>query len=533
MPWRPDPRRTPPRRTAPRLRAAAALSAVLAFAATACGGGSDDKSAPAASGAAAKTGGSLTMLALADSRALDPFTASGVAVADEPRLSALYDPLVYLDDADGKVKPHLAEGLTTADNGATWTLKLRPGVKFSDGTDFNADAVKLTWEMHTKPENRSTQASYASGLTLQVVDPLTLTITPKAPNPNFDRLVATRLTYIEAPSALAKGLTEAGAKPVGAGPFILQSWTRGSEQVFVRNPNYWQKDKGLPKLDKLTIKAVQDREQQYTTVKAGGADLVASSYPEYLDRAKKELQVSQLSLIGGQHIAFNLRQAPFDDIRARRAIALALDPAEVPKVLGNGFVPAKNFFDQTSPFFDPAAAQPAQNKEEAQKLFDELAAEGKKVDFTYTISQTGVKVAELMKSRLEQFRNVSMRIEALDVAAFVAKFNVQRNYQAGQYQSWLPDPEPEMWSLFHSASPLNQNGWKNPAADKALDDARASTDPAVRKQAYAALQQAMVADLPVWVYAESTVGIIYGKNVSGVQVYNAGSLFMDRVGVGG
>ncbi|NUU20275.1 MAG: ABC transporter substrate-binding protein [Streptomycetaceae bacterium] len=521
MPLRPFPARR---------RGAAAALAVLALTATACGG-SDPKSGPATG--EAKAGGSLTMLALGDSRALDPFTASGVAVADEPRLAALYDPLVYLDPADGKVKPHLAESLGSTDNGATWTLRLRPGVKFSDGTDFTADAVKLTWETHARPETKSNQASYASGLALQVADPLTLRITPKSANPNLDRLVATRLAYIEAPSALAKGIPEAGAKPVGAGPFVLQAWTRGSEQVFVRNPDYWQKDKGLPKLDKLTVKVVQDREQQYTTVKSGGADLVASSYPEYLDRARKELQVSQLSLIGGQHIAFNLRQAPFDDIRARRAVSLALDSAEVPEVLGNGFVPAKNFFNASSPFFDPTAAQPAQNKAEAQRLFDELAAEGKKVDFTYTISQTGIKVAELMKSRLEQFRNVSMRIEALDVAAFVAKFNVQRKYQAGQYQSWLPDPEPEMWSLFHSASPLNQNGWHNPQADKALDDARASSDPAVRKQAYAALQKAMVEDVPVWVYAESTIGIIYAKKVTGVQTYNAGSLFMDRLGLGG
>ncbi|WTW96346.1 ABC transporter substrate-binding protein [Streptomycetaceae bacterium NBC_01309] len=525
------PLRRIPRRRAPGARNAAAC-AVLALALTACGG-SDNAKSPADATAEAKTGGSLTMLALSDSRALDPFTASGVAVADEPRLAALYDPLVYLDSADGTVKPHLAEGLDTADNGATWTLKLRAGVKFSDGGDFTAEAVKLTWETHAKPETRSTQASYASGLTLQVVDPLTLRITPKSANPNLDRLIATRLTYIEAPSALAKGLVEAGAKPVGAGPFVLQSWTRGSEQVFVRNPNYWQKDKGLPKLDKLTIKAVQDREQQYTTVKAGTADLVPSSYPEYLDRAKDELQVTRLSLIGGQHIAFNLRQAPFDDIRARRALALALDPAEVPKVLRNGFVPAKNFFNESSPFFDPTSAWAAQNKDEAQQLFDQLAAEGKKVDFTYTISQTGIKVAELMKSRLDQFRNVSMKIEPLDIAAFVLKFNVQRNYQAGQFQSWLPDPEPEMWSLFHSASPLNQNGWHNPQADKALDDARASTDPAVRKQAYGMLQKAMAEDLPVWVYAESTVGIIYGKRVTGVQLYNAGSLFMDRLGLNG
>ncbi|MGR7002610.1 ABC transporter substrate-binding protein [Yinghuangia aomiensis] len=105
---------------------------------------------PTGATAPAAQGGHLTMLAVQDSAALDPFRTSYVAVADEPRMAALYDPMFYIDPKTGKVTPFLGESLTTADNGATWQLKLRQGVQFSDGTPFDAAAVKLNFDTHAR-----------------------------------------------------------------------------------------------------------------------------------------------------------------------------------------------------------------------------------------------------------------------------------------------------------------------------------------------------------------------------------------------
>ncbi|WP_436777647.1 ABC transporter substrate-binding protein [Yinghuangia sp. YIM S09857] len=504
----------------------AALGGALALGLTLAACGSSD------TGGKSDGGGAMTMVAVSDSKSLDPFRTLYLAVTDEPRMSALYDPMLYIDPADGKVKPHLAESLTTADGGATWTLKLRPGVVFSDSTAFDATAVKLNWETHAKPETRSYLVSYAVGVKTQVVDPLTLTITPPAPSPTFDRTVATKLTYIEAPSAIAKGLDAAGTQPVGAGPFMLQSWTRGSEQVFVRNPNYWQKDKGLPKLDKITIKVVSDLAQQYSTVKAGGADLYHSSDPGFLTKAHDELKVIEQTKLGGQMVLFNLRRPPFDDVRARRAFALAIDPALIPKTLDNGFHPADSQF-VSSPFQDPTAKQPAADQAEAQRLFDELASEGKAVDFTYLVPATpqSKRVAEYFQTRLQSFRNVSMKMEALEVNAFTLKYAIQHDFQAALTQQWLAEPEPDLYTFYHSASPQNFSGWNNPDADRALTAGRATADPEARKKAYADLQKAVVTDLPVIVYSTSVVGPIHTDKVTGVAVYNVGTVFMDRIGL--
>ncbi|MGR6998287.1 ABC transporter substrate-binding protein [Yinghuangia aomiensis] len=521
--------------TAHHRRRACAIGGLLALAltATACKGGSQQNANGAASGPP-RDGGTMTMLSVADSVTLDPFGANyGGAPGDSARMAALYDPLVYLDPTTGKTVPHIAESLTTDDNGATWTLRIRPGVRFSDGTVFDAAAVKRNWEMHADPGARSLHRAAAAGLRLDTPDALTLRITPPAPNAAFDRTVATDLAYIEAPSALDKGPNTYSSQPIGAGPFTLKSWVRGSKQEFAKNPGYWQKDKGLPHLDNFVVTVMGDADQQFNTLQAGGADITITSSEHLLERGRTKLNAATIAANVGRNITFNLTRALFDDPRARRAIALALDPADMAKTLGDDSTPAKGAFNQQSPFFDPAAAQPAPDKAQAQQLFDELAAAGKPVDFTYLVPQNpgAVKAAEYFASRLRLFRNVTMRVEPLEIGAFVTQIQVKRDFQATTFQDWAVDPEPRMFNAFHSGSAQNYTGWHNPIADEALEAARTTTDQAARKAAYARLQQALATDLPIWVYSESVQGAVYTGKITGVQLCNTGTVLLDRIGL--
>ncbi|WTW98876.1 ABC transporter substrate-binding protein [Streptomycetaceae bacterium NBC_01309] len=514
-----------------KLRQSFLLATALTCLLAACGGGSgsgagDDTVQP-------RAGGSLTVLSIADARGLDPFGATYNALVDEPRMAALYDPLFTVDAATGEVHPHLGRSLTTADDGATWTLTLRPDVRFSDGTALDAEAVRVNWDMHARPETGSLHRGAAAGLRLEVTGPLTLLVTPPARNVLLDRAIATELTYIAAPSVLAKGPEEYRAHPVGAGPFTLQSWTRGSRMEFAKNPTYWQYDNGLPRLDKLTIAITTDVTQAYNTVRSGGAHLFVAADPPTLDKAENDLNVAAVPTGGGQSLAFNLTRAPFDDTRARRAVALALDPRELAATLGASYRPAKSVFPQTSPFYDPAATQPAPDKAEAQRLFDELAAAGKPVDFTLLTPQNpqARRIAEFLQSRLAAFRNTAMRIQGMEIGAFVATTRVNRNFQAAMEQSWQADPEPAMYQAFRSAGPLNITGWNNPRADQALDTSRTDPAPQARKQAYSELQRALAADLPIWTFAESRIGPVWNDRVAGVSTYNAGVPFLDRIGL--
>jgi ABC-type transport system substrate-binding protein len=513
--------------------AAVAGAAALALVLAACGGDDDKKtSADPNASAGAKKGGNLTLLTVSDARSMTPFNASYAAVTDLNRMLAVYDALFYVDNTQNKVVPQIGESLASADNGATWTLKVKPNVKFSDGTPLDAAAIKFNWEMHAKPEVQSQHRPAASGLVTEVVDPTTLKITLPMANANFDRTVASELSYIESPKQYAAD--PKGEKPVGAGPFVLKQWTRDSQMVFEKNPTYWQGAE-KPYLDTLTIKVVNDVKQQVETIKSGGADITFTIDAQKTKAAKESgLGVTPFTLDGGQMIVFNTSMAPFDDPRARRAVALALDPADLnQKMFAGTATPAKSIFHSGNRFTDPSAAQPTTNAAEAQKLFDELAAEGKKVKFDYLVPEnpTSNLTSEYTMTALNKFNNVEVKLDKAEVGSYYLRLTVQKNYTAALYQIWSSDPEPILFNSLFSQTPLNFTGYKSAAADAALIKGRSTTDEATRKAAYSDLQKELVKDLPMLAYQEAVTNIISGPRAAGVVGVQDGGMLMDRVGL--
>ncbi|MGC0416762.1 ABC transporter substrate-binding protein [Embleya sp. AB8] len=518
-----------------RKRAAALAGAsVLALTLAACGGGdgaAGGKADPSAS-AGGKKGGNLTLLTVSDARSMTPFNASYAAVTDLNRMLAVYDALFYVDNTQNTVVPQIGKSLKSDDGGKTWTLEVKPNVKFSDGTPLDAAAVKFNWEMHAKPEVLSQHRPAASGLGLEVVDPLTLRITLPMLNANFDRTVATELSYIESPKQY--GIDPKGERPVGAGPFVLKTWTRDSQMVFEKNPNYWQgADK--PYLDTLTIKVVNDVKQQVDTIKAGGADITFTIDAQKTKAAQEAgLGVTPFTLDGGQMIVFNTATAPFDDPRARRAVALALDPADLnQKMFAGTATPAKSIFHSGKNFTDPTAVQPSPNKAEAQQLFDQLAAEGKPVKFGYLVPEnpTSNATSEYTMTALNAFKNVEVKLDKAEVSSYYLRLTVQKNFSAALYQIWSSDPEPVLFNSLFSQTPLNFTGYRSQEADAALLKGRSTTDESARKAAYADLQKVLVKDLPMLAYQEAVTNIISGSRAAGVVGVQDGGMLMDRVGL--
>jgi peptide/nickel transport system substrate-binding protein len=522
------------RRTRARLLAALAAG-VLAL--TACGDSGDDAE-QAASGPdtrAIKQGGQLTIAASIDSRQLDPWGGVVTALADAGRLTALYDVLVYLDGATGRVVPQTAESLTTADGGKVWTLKLRPGITFTDGTAYDAEAVRFTWGRIADPASRSTSAAAARGLVMDVTDPLTLRITLPTPNANFDRMVAAQIPFIASPTAYAKNPDQFGANPVGAGPFTLKEWVRGNHQVMVRNQNYWQKDKGLPKLDQLTFRTITDSNQRWNAFETGQLQIMTATDPATRARAEASgRRLTPLALHGGPALAFNTARPPFDDVRARRAVALALDPVDMNNVLydGKATVARNGWWHQSGALTSKEVLSPGNDRAEAQRLLDELAAEGKPLNFTFMVatSPSTARLSEYVDSRLKNLKNIGMKIESLEATTFTQKFGVQRDFQMINYTTGALDPEPTLYNLLHSGLQSNWSGWSTPRADAALDAARASADPAVRQAQYRIVAEEMARELPVWAFAETTATVVQQNDVAGVVIANDGVLLPDRVG---
>ncbi|WP_052711042.1 ABC transporter substrate-binding protein [Pseudofrankia sp. DC12] len=256
------------------------------------------------------------------------------ANSGEDRGNFVYDTLLKLD-AKGDWQPNLATSMTTSDS-VTWTMKLRPGVTFTDGTPLDAAAVKFNVGLTKDPSLGSSQLATVSDIkAMNVVDPATVQFVLGGPDGSFPYAFTSLVGMMVSPTAYQADPRGFAQRPVGAGPFMLQSWTRDSQAVLVRNPHYW--DVGRPYLDKVVFQVITDPVTLGQSLASGAVD-VAANYPtvQAALRGTPGVRVVSTSLTGGAGIVPNESRAPFDDVRIRKAIALAIDPRAVNASLFQG-----------------------------------------------------------------------------------------------------------------------------------------------------------------------------------------------------
>ncbi|MET7400583.1 ABC transporter substrate-binding protein [Dactylosporangium sp. NPDC005572] len=513
------------------VRIVAAISAVLL--AAACGGTDTTSGGGDASAGPPQSGGAITLLQVSEPRSLDPAVLSNGFSTNGALGNALYGALITNDPKTGALAYGLAQSLTSADGGKTWVLKLRAGLKFSDGSAFDAAAVKYNWDRIKDPKLGSQSLSTAAYIdATEATDTQTLTFTLRAPVANFGQGIATTsLTWIASPAALQAGQQAFDAKPIGAGPFTLTSWTRQDKIVVARNASYFDAPK--PYLNSITFRTNGDENQRLATLTTGGGDLMISINPQYADKAEASgLGVARQAISGGNVLLFNMAQAPFDDQRARAAVTKAIDLNAVNAAVysGKGIVP-NTLFDSASPFYSDIKLT-GYDKTGAQTLFDELAKAGKPLSFTmysYPTSESKA-VVQAIQAQLSAYKNVTAKVEVLDFAGAAAKF-AQKQYQAIISGITFLDPEITLWQNLRTGSPGNYVGISDPQLDTALDAGRAETDVAKRKDAYADAQTRIAGLNPFITYVRSAPAIVTSKKVHGVALYGVGSLLVDGLWV--
>ena len=526
----------------------ACILAAGALLAVGCGDDSGESGAqttsPSGGGAAPSSsvqpvaGGKLTMMITSEIRGMDPVNVTGSSgLSGEPiRMHAVYDSLVLTDNKTNEVKPEVAESLTSTDN-IVWTLKLRPNIKFSDGTPYDAEAVKFNWDRHGDPANKSTAAATIAGMTTQVVDPLTMKITLKVENGSFPRVVASQLNWQASPTAVkAKGASYA-TKPsdiVGAGPFIMKEWTRDSKMVLTKNPTYWRT--GQPYLDELEIRVLSDESQRYNSLLTGEVDLAwLNTLPIQKQAKDSGMNIVALNSIGSNGFNMNMQKEPFNDVRMRKAMLLAIDPVQLNQVATDGLgEPVTALFSKSNPFYDPAGDFPKTNVAEAQKLIDAYVAEkGKNVEFTIKSgdSPATVKVAEYLAATFNKLQKVSVKTQSMPQAQATTELR-NRNYEMIPYAFLGADPEPQWYETWHSKGTRNYSGYANTTVDAALVKARNSKDLAARKADYASMQKALVDEgVPMLIYARSQTALASKTNkAQDVALWeDGGGIYVERL----
>jgi 4-phytase/acid phosphatase/peptide/nickel transport system substrate-binding protein len=438
---------------------------------------------------AQKRGGSVTVGLELDIPGFDPLKVGVFDTAALTAASAIFDTLTYLDDK-GEAQPKLAQSWTHSDDYKTWTFKLRPGVKFHDGTPFNAEAVKANFDRQKDPANKCRCAFYIAFINnVQAPDELTVVYNLNDPALNLPALqtIPSSNNVMQSPTAWKTRGDDYNRNPVGTGPYVLKSWTAGDRMVLEKNPDYW--NKGRPYLDRLVLKPLPDAQSRFASLQSGEADIVWDD--EYdadsIQKAEKDpkLKVHTYVGSGAQVYAFNTKVAPFDDARVRQALVMAIDRKKMSQAITNGLSrPASNPYGEGSWVKCKDDGALPNDIEKAKALLKDY---GKPVDFKMLVTATprGRTIGQVLQQFWKQV-GANMEIEQVDQATIVPRA-FMRQFQLTPWRIVdLADPDPQMYANFRTGSPVALANYSNPELDKLLENARVTADPAKRTEDYCA-----------------------------------------------
>jgi len=263
---------------------------------------------------------------------LDPTAGAASAIAEITQYN-IYETLTKIN-SDGTVSPLLAESWEVSPDLRTYTFRLRKGVKFQNGEPFNAQAVKFSFtragaEKSTNKDKRT----FASMEAVQAVDDYTVVVINKELDPDFLFLMGQATAIIVEPKSADTNAT----KPVGTGPYKLDSWAKGSSVTLSKWDGY--RNPGAAKIKKVTFRFISDPAAQVAALLAGDVDafprVTPRSVPQFKDNPKFQLLVSGSR--AKTILAINNKKKPLDDVRVRRAIAMAIDRKAVIQGAGDGY----------------------------------------------------------------------------------------------------------------------------------------------------------------------------------------------------
>jgi peptide/nickel transport system substrate-binding protein len=352
---------------------------------------------------------------------------------------------------------------------------------------------------------------------------VTLKITLTAPNSAFPELIATTgpMTMIGSPTAIAKEGASFANAPVGAGPYVLKEWIRHDHMTLERNPQYY----GKTYLDEIIIKDVPDEQQRYNTLVSRGADMSFTTDPTVLKRATQGgFKANVFAPNGGDNVVFNLSKPPFDDIRARQALLYAWDLNKFNQTLFAGASePISTIFEKGTLGYDPTIKFPKHDAKKAQALFDQLAAAGRPVNFQMLAYQGADTWASELQSQLASFKNVTMTINVVPIAAVFTGYMLPGNFQASTFVWAFNDPLPTLYNFVVSGASRNTFRYSNPTLDAAFTQAVSSLDSATKAKAYKTVQRELVKDLPAVFLVRAQYAVLHSNQVQGYSSFDSNS----------
>jgi peptide/nickel transport system substrate-binding protein len=515
-------------------------------------GGSASPSAVPSTGVTPKAGGTLVVGIPSDINRTDP------ALIDDASssyvLQQVLETLVTLKPGTGsEIVGALAESWTISAYGLTYTFKLRTGVKFHDGTDFNAAAVKANYDRWMSIPQAYIDLGYTYYIDTVIghgdksyiastaaPDATTFVLTLKAPNSAF--LVTQTLTpfAISSPKALTDGAASdpdfknnkyaQGGTPaaVGTGPFTFKEWVPGDHVTLSKNTSYWNASAGGPYLDAITFKPLADTTATLNALQSGDIDISQTLAPVDVKTVEADTKLQfydRGSACNVGVLGMNQTHKPFDNPKIRQAVAYAINrQAIVDAFFGETGVVLKNWTPPGT-IYSKDLAVPGYDLAKAKALIAESGVTDLAFEFWYPSNVS----RPYMPDPKGEFEAILSDLEAAGFKPTPKTSKWSPDYLAaessGKYPAWLIGWNCDWLGIdnflytaffgYRADAPNPEFAYKNDAMNKAMVDALIAVDPAVQAAKWGEAQDMIVADMP-------SVPIVSGKTPSAGQTYVKG-----------
>lgn len=417
---------------------------------------------------------------------------------------ALFDPLIRLDH-EGRFQPYLAQSLVPNESFDQWTLTLRPGVVFHDGTPLDAEAIKWNFDNLHKRQGSVTFGSIRDVERVEVVGELSVVYYLSKGIAPFPDMLTRAVGWPVSPTAVQRLGEEAGLYPVGTGPFRLVNWRRDDALELARNENYWRE--GLPYLDGITFRPLPDEDARLASLISSDMDVIQTLRQHIVARLRAMSGIHLYEQIGNSSgsAIFNAQRPPVDDARIRQALAYALDPEALIEVLGGrGISPVQTqYFNRDSVWFSPRVAEawPQRDQARARELLQSYRNDPQRSDGR----QPGAPVSlEMMCLPEQSLIDLAQMYQALWVAVGF-EVRLRQVEQATQIQSaisgdymitcWRSSNEQDPYIIFTNdfgppdVQPLNYTNFTHPVIQQNVEILQLESDFDLR---YAAVERILM-----------------------------------------